>query len=366
MSSESLDDRITRAEHLVARCDEVSKRHRLDAQAEDRKGNAEKAASFIAKAERQECLMRGHAATAERLRGQQQGMVGRAVYADALKVKASLEKEARPRPDPLAVYTEAMMHIAELRGEVEDLRTKAAAYDRKGDARKRDLALGRALKHEGYIPGWQRAAEDEIASSGRDLPREYQIARKAKHRQSEKEAERVKRLEKLAVNADPRTAAGQRQYVMPAPKKSTVANLAGYRDKITLVNERTKPRIEAMYEFDMLCGKAEAGLFPEINMDADRIGGSGPGPDIVLSRVAGLEEFREIEDVIGAQNVKMLRAWIFEGHTMIQLSRLGYGSERTAMRLCLAALDSLVTYWRTMNALAARRKGEDTAGRVSA
>jgi hypothetical protein len=124
--------------------------------------------------------------------------------------------------------------------------------------------------------------------------------------------------------------------------------------------------MEAMRRFDTLVQTAEMGLYPELKMESESKSSGDPSPNIMLSRVGGLDELAEISDVIGGGNVAMLRAWIFERQGMTQLARLGFGTDKTVSRLCLAALDALAVYWRTGDALRARMAGVNVAAQSPA
>ncbi len=79
------------------------------------------------------------------------------------------------------------------------------------------------------------------------------------------DAARTKDLRNAGVEADPRTAAGQRELVTSSARgvSGKRASLSGYGSLIQNPADRTGPRLKAMEVFDELCHRAFAGLLPE-------------------------------------------------------------------------------------------------------
>ncbi len=362
MSSESLKQRIERAAALITKGKAVAERHRAEAGVHEAKGRHGKAADSRRKADGQDSLVRKHEMTVRTLTAKMKGQSMREVYASMSKERAQEREEARPRPDSLVIYAECMQHIAEIQAEVETFTKKAEGYARQGDKVKEANLRARADRHASYIPQWMQAAQEECENSGRDLHREYAVAQKAKDRKENRTHAENVRLQRLGVDTDDRTAGGSRVYRSPAetPRGST----SSYEPLITIIRERTPRRLETMARFDTLCQIADMGLFPELKMESESRSSGSVGPDIMLNRIGGLDELAEIRDVIGGANVDMLRAWVFERQGNDQLLRLGYGTERTIARLCLAALDALAVYWKTGDALRARIAGVSVAAQA--
>jgi hypothetical protein len=278
---------------------------------------------------------------------------------DAAKVKAQAEQAAldRLRADPLKVYMEALQHAEELDLEVTLYAEKAMAYQRAGDDAKRDRHQRESERRAGWARGWREAAEEAQAQTERDLARERAVALKAKERQDKANAKESARLADLKVESNLETAAGAREYVAGGVRKGRIVSMAAYETLLRRPEDRTKPRLEAMHEFDNLCGTADSGLFPEPKFEHESHGGSGPGSQVMLSRAAGLQELQDLGEAIGPGNVAMLRARIFERQTLSALVRSGHGDKNTAPLLFLAALDSMVVYFKTRNVMAARLAG---------
>jgi hypothetical protein len=126
--------------------------------------------------------------------------------------------------------------------------------------------------------------------------------------------------------------------------------------------DRTSARLEAMHDFDNLCGTADSGLFPEPRFESESSSGKGPGSEVMAHRAAGLLEMEQVRNAIGAINTDMLRAWIYERQTITAIVRNGFGTEKTAGALLLAAVDALASHIRRRGGLHSWDSG--SAGRL--
>lgn len=328
-------------------------------------GKEEKADGHAKTAARQERIAEGHRQEIARLdaRARQQAYEGLTAAQRAHEmVKAQERAEAaaavRPTVDPLHAYLEALQHAAELEEAAARDDKKARGYVRAGDKRKAEIASGGAELSRKRAREWRDEAERIQAGTSRDLEREAKLAIKAQRRLQSQEKNEQKRLADLGVVADLATAAGQRAIASGGAGRGTkVASLSDYAGLIRKPQERTRVRLETMEKFDTLCATADAGLFPEMKLERESSSGHGPGAQVMANRAAGLAEMAEIAKAIGARNVDMLRAWIYDRQTLTAIARAGFGTEKTAGKLVLAAVDALATYLKTRDALAAHLAG---------
>lgn len=282
--------------------------------------------------------------------------------ADLAKAQARAETERLERlnRDPLRVYTEAMVHAEELEGQSETWARKARGYRDAGDQEAAAKASRVAAERAGYAVDWRKIAEKAVAESGRDLVRERTVALKAQDRRNRADIKERARLEDLKVESDTRTAAGARELVVGGVRKGRIVSMATYEVLLARPQDRTPARLEAMHDFDMLCATAEAGLIPEPKFEHESSGGKGPGALVMEKRAAGLEELADLKDAIGPGNVDFLHRRICDRAKLSALARDGYGTEKTVATLFLAAVDSMVVFFKTRNAMAARLAGIGT------
>ncbi len=347
MTVQSLEDRRLQHIALAEKADARAVGHRANADLQARKGKVEKAADFTARAERQELIAKEHRRDAGRLQVREDANAKGQVIARTLLTRTEGRAAAAPRPDPLQVYMEAMQHAEELDGEVEVLRLKRDAYTGPSAHVKAWRAEAKAVQRETWAREWREAAAEEVASSGRALDREREIVLKAQAKRQKLDEKDEKRLATLKVAGDLRTAAGQREFVSGGIGKDRVASLSPYIALIRRPQDRTAVRLDAMRALDNICGTADSGLFPEPKFEQESRGGFGPGPLIMLERAAGLAEVDQIRHAIGGRNFEMLKAWIYEKQTLTALVRAGYGTEKTAGALALAAVDALAIFLRS-------------------
>jgi hypothetical protein len=363
MTIHSLEDRRLNHIALAEKADARAIGHRANADLQARKGKTDKAADFTARAERQELIAKEHRRDAGRLQVKEEARAKGRVIARTLEIRTEERMAATPRPDPLQIYMEALQHAEELDAEVEGFRLKRDGYARQGEHHKAGLIEARAQKHAGWALEWRAEVEKAIAlGEGRDLAKEREMALKAQAKQVKLSTKEEKRLANLKIAGDLRTAAGQREFVSGGIGKGKVASLSAYIGLIRRPQDRTAPRLDAMRFLDDLCGTADSGLFPEPKFAQESRGsGFGPGPLIMLERAAGLAEVDTIKGTIGARNFEMLKAWIYEKQTLTALVRSGYGTEKTAGALALAAVDALVLYLKTRSGRGSPRdSGRDT------
>lgn len=282
---------------------------------------------------------------------------------DLAKAQAKAEQEAldRLRRDPLRIYMEAMRHAEELDGEEERWARKARAYREAGDQNAAERATKVALERAGFAVEWRQEAQEAVTESGRDLARERAVAVKAQERHSRADAKERARLEDLKVESDTRTAAGSRELVVGGIRKGRIVSMATYETLLARPQDRSKARLEAMHDFDMLCATAEAGLIPEPKFEHESGSGRGPGALVMEKRAAGLEELSDLREAIGPGNVEFLHRRICDKAKLSALARDGYGTEKTVAVLFLAALDSMVVFFKTRNTMAARLAGMSIA-----
>jgi hypothetical protein len=279
--------------------------------------------------------------------------------ADLVKAQAAAEQAAldRVRADPLRVYMEALKHAEELDLEVARYAEKAMGYQRAGDAEKRDRAQRESERRATWAREWREAADEAQAQTERDLARERTVALKAKERQDKANAKESARLADLKVENDVRTAGASREYVAGGVRKGRIVSMAAYETLLNRPEDRTQRRLEAMHDFDALCGTADAGLIPEPKFEHESGSGKGPGALVMEKRAAGLQELGDLEEAIGAGNVAILRARIYERQKIVALVRTGFGDRNTVPLLFLAALDAMAVYFKTRSVMAARLTG---------
>jgi hypothetical protein len=329
------------------------------------RGNIEKADKQAVTAARQERIATAHRQEIDRLeiRASQQARAKvtaaqRAEDMERAQERARAAAAAQPAIDPLEAYLEALTTAAKLDQQAILDERKARGYVRAGDPKKADIATRGAQLLRTRAREWRDEADTIQAGTTRDLPRELKVRAKAQRRLVTQEKNEANRLGKLGVVSDLATAAGQREIASGgAGRGEAIASFRDYASLIRRPQDRSQRRLEAMEAFDTLCSKAEAGLFPELKLERESSSGHGPGETIMAARVAGLAEVEEIKGAIGARNFDMLRAWVYERQTLIALVRGGYGTEKTIGALAIAAVDSLIVYFNTRNALAARLAG---------
>jgi hypothetical protein len=350
----ALEEKLKKAE---ARAQE----HRAREASYRTQGKAESAEKHAATAARQERLCTQHRQGLDRLaaRARQQAYEGltaaqRAYEMEKAKERAAAAAAMQPEVDPLHAYLEALSNAAALEEAAARDEKNARIYSRAGDKAKAAIATGGAEVSRGRALAWRAEAERIQSTTTRDLEREAKLAIRERRRIESQEKNEAKRLADLGIAGDARTAAGQRVIASGGKGRGNkVAILSDYAGLIRKPQERTRLRLETMEKFDTLCATADAGLFPELKLERESSGGQGPGAQVVANRAAGLAEMQELSKAVGARNIEMLRAWIYERQTINSIARAGYGTERTAGPLLLAALDSVGVYWKTRSALSA-------------
>lgn len=285
--------------------------------------------------------------------------VSAAKTVDLAKAQAKAEEERieRLRRDPLTLYMEALRHAEELDGEEERWSRKARGYRDAGDQEAAARASKVATERAGYAVDWREAAQEAVDQSGRDLARERAVALKAQDRLIRSDAKEQARLRDLKVESDTRTAAGSRELVVGGVRKGRIVSMATYETLFARPQDRTAARLEAMHDFDMLCATAEAGLIPEPKFEHESGSGKGPGALVMEKRAAGLEELSDLRNAIGAGAVDLLLRRICDKAKLSALARDGYGTEKTVATLFVAAVDSMVVYFKTRSVMAARLAG---------
>jgi hypothetical protein len=329
-------------------------------------GKDEKAEKHATTARRQEGIALGHRQELNRLdaRARQQAYEGltaaqRAHEMVKAQERAAAAAAAQPEVDPLNAYLEALETAAGLEEDAVRFDKKARGYSRAGDKGKAEIALRGAEQSRSRAQEWRLEAERIQSGTSRDLEREAKLAIKARRRLESQEKNEAKRLADLGLDVGLDTAAAQRVIASGGSGRGgvKVASLSDYAGLIRKPQERTRTRLETMEKFDTLCATADAGLYPELKLERESSSGHGPGEAIMANRMAGLAEMDAISAAIGAGNVSMLRAWIYERQTLTALVRAGYGTEKTAGKLVLAAVDALAMYFKTQSALAAQVAG---------
>jgi hypothetical protein len=358
-------ERRAAVEDRLRKADARSKEYRAREASYRAQGKAEKADNERARAARQEQIALTHQQELDRLaaRARQAAYEGltaaqRAHEMARAQERAAAAAAAQPAIDPLHAYTEALETAASLEEDAARSDKNARAYGRAGDQGKAELSTRGAELSRTRAREWRDEADRIQAVTSRDLARELKLAIKARRRLESQDKNEAKRLADLGVPGGLDTAAGQREIASGGAGRGTkVASLRDYASLIRKPQERTRTRLETMERFDTLCGTADAGLFPELSLERESSSGHGPGEAIMARRIAGLAEMTEISAAIGARNVDMLRAWIYDRQTLVALARAGFGTEKTAGRLALAAVDSLTVYLKTRDALAAQLAG---------
>lgn len=346
-----------KAERAEARAEE----YRARAASLEARGKHDKAAEAAVTADRQERIARTHRQEVERLEIRARQAAGQAVAAEARKAsmqkaqqRAEQMRAGEPEIDPLQAFMQALQCAAELDAEAAHHEKRAKAYRRAGDAQKAEIASGGAQRARQDADRWRTEIEKIQGSTSRDLAREMKLALRGQQRAAGKAKTEAERLDRLGVVSDLRTAAGQRAIASGGRGRGkAVASLHDYASLIRKPQERTRARLEAMEAFDGLCATADAGLYPEPKFEREGTG-YGPGADVASARIAGLQKMDDLRDAIGGRNVDMLRAWIHERQTLTALVRAGFGTEKTAGALCIAAVDSVAVFFKTRDALQAR------------
>lgn len=329
-------------------------------------GKNEKADGHAKTAARQERIAEGHRQEIARLdaRARQQAYEGltaaqRAHEMARAQERAAAAAAAQPAIDPLLAYTEALETAASLEADAQRLGKIAKRYADADDVDRAELTYGRADIARKRALEWRAEAERIQSKTDRDLARELTVALKERRRAESKAKVEQKRLADLGIEGTLFTAALQREIASGGAGRGGV-KVASFRDYAGLIRkpqERTRARLETMEKFDTLCATADAGLFPEMKLERESSSGQGPGESIMANRMAGLAEMDAIRNAIGGRNVEMLRAWIYDRQTLAALVRAGFGTEKTASKLALAAVDALAVYLKTRDALSAHLAG---------
>ena len=355
------DAAVERAEKCEARVKEYRAReasYRL-------KGKVDKADEAGAIAARQQRLAHQHRQEVERLdlrarreAGEILVKAARAHRMAKAQESADQSRVTQPPVDPLVAYMEVLQHASELEVEIAQKERSASAHKRAGRTGQAEIAMRGAEQRRGWLADWRAEAERIQSETPRDLPKEMKALMVQRRKAESAIKNESKRLDHLGVVSDLRTAAGQREIATGGKGRGeAIASLRDYSSLIRRPQDRTAKRLEAMREFDGLCALAEEGLFPEMKLERESTSGAGPGQAIMATRAAGLQDMQELREIVGGRNVDMLRAWIYERQTLTSIVRAGFGTEKTAGALALAAVDSLVVWFRTRNALAARLAG---------
>lgn len=362
MVSDAQAQRRAELKRLIEKHDARALEYRARQASLDVQGKAEKAESYGTTAARSERIALTHRQELDRIevRARQLSREGLSAIERAAEMKKAQERAAaaaaaRPKVDDLQAYEEALRIATELDGSAKLQEQKAKRYQRAGATGKADIATRGAADFHERAADWRAEAEKIQAGTERDLARELAVALKARARQDGKAKKACARLSDLGVESNLATAAAQREIASGGRGRGkAIASLRDYAGLIRRPQDRTEARLDTMRDFDDLCGTADSGLFPPPKFKSEARGVSGPGTTVMENRAAGLHELQMITAAIGPRNVEMLRAWIFERQTLTALVRAGFGTERTAGALCLAAVDALAVYLRTRNALAAR------------
>jgi hypothetical protein len=362
MVSDAQAQRRAELRRLIEKHDARAVEYRARQASAETQGKGKQAESYATTAARSERIALTHRQEIDRIeiRSRQLSREGlsavqRTAEMEKARQRAEAAAAARPAIDPLQAYEEALRIAVELDTSATLQAQKAKRYARAGDAKRAQIASGGADDFHGRAADWRAEAARIQAHTERDLGRELAVALKARARQDGKARKASGRLADLGVESNLATAAAQREIASGGRGRGkAIASLRDYASLIRRPQDRTQARLDTMRDFDDLCGTADSGLFPPPKFEAESTGVSGPGATVMANRAAGLQELAQITAAIGAVNVAMLRAWIFERQTLTALVRAGYGTERTAGALCLAALDALAVYIRTRNALAAR------------
>lgn len=365
MASTTMEDRRKREIALAEKAAAVAEGHRARARLQRAKGKEDKAREADAAAERQERIAEGHRREGDRFAERERERVYRLEAAtktrQALEARTAAQAALRPTVDPFQAYMQAIDQAEEIERYIVLLEGKETTFLRQGVKEKAQDVRVRITTRQRWAADWRRQAEVLIASTGQNFAVLRQAAISDAGKQARQRAKEAGRLEDLNIESEGATAAAQRAYVAGGARKERVVSLAEYALLITRPQDRTAARLEAMHSFDGLCALADAGLFPSPKFESESRSGHGPGALIMEERAAGLREMDELRHVIGGKNVEMLRARIYERQSLTALMRAGYGTEKTAGALVLAAVDALSVWFKTRNALRARLAPE--AGR---
>lgn len=342
---------------LAQRAAEIAATHRANAAGWVRRGKDDKAAEAIAAAEKQEAIARNHAAEAERLA--QRAQAGAYLMQDGMKAKAALEARAaaqkaeRLEADPLQAFIEASQHTARHEESIANLHAKLEGLLRVGDKAKAERVAARIEERASWADGWRKEALALIASSGRDLAGEWAALVEEKRKAETLEADAAKARKEMRIPIDLRTAGAQREFVAGSSREAKIASLAEYENLIARPADRTAARVQAMATFDRLCSWAEEGLFPTMNMEAKSRGTATATGAFHTGYADALNSLDRVRHAIGGQNFQILKARIYERQTITALARAGFGTEKTAGALTLAAVDLLAMHLRGQSDLVA-------------
>ncbi|WP_156295609.1 hypothetical protein [Methylobacterium aquaticum] len=160
------------------------------------------------------------------------------------------------------------------------------------------------------------------------------------------DAARAKDLRAAGVDADARTAAGQRELVTNSARgvSRKRASLAGYEALIQNPKDRTPTRIKAMETFDELCHRAHAGLLPNPRFERG-VDVSKSLPGVPDDRADALMEMSRLAARIGDVAQAILYFRVFERRRFTAMRDLGMGDERTLATLFLAAVDGVARHY---------------------
>jgi hypothetical protein len=208
----------------------------------------------------------------------------------------ALEKDDHARAD----------RYAALAGRAENA---AARCCRRIDLIKAAAARARAIRRVERRLAAERAATPPPTSK-RELDREARRLLKRERRQ----AARRKDLEAASVEADPRTAAGQRDYAVSnakdrAGKRASIVSYAGVFQR---QSDRTQDAIYAVQRFEELWHRANAGLIPEQKLERGYSVSAKPA-SVAMDRAASLDELARLGAHVGAAGMKRLEARIIHG-----------------------------------------------------
>lgn len=345
MANTTFEERRLLRVDAAEKADLIAKAHRAKAALWGRKGRTQDAAAAIAAAERQEGIAAGHRAEADRLESRAKANAYR--LEDGAKQKAALEardealKAERPAVDPLQAYIEATQHAQRHEATVLDLQAKRQGLLRVGSTEKAERLGPRILRFTAWADQWRKEGLALIASSGRDLAGEWaaQVAADC----LDGEEERARR--ELRLPTDLRTAGAQREFVAGSSRNAKIASLTEYANLIPKPHARTPVRLDAMARFDRMCSWADAGLFPTVDMEPKARGGSGGGNAYLTGWADALHAMDDLRKAIGGRNVEMLRLRIYQRQTLAQLAREGFGTDKTAGVLTLAAIDAMAVHF---------------------
>lgn len=362
----SVEERRAELAGKLKRCEARHAEYRAKAVKYEAAGKGDKAKASAETADRARLHAASHSRALAEL--EEEERLQDRVRRDQADTRAKLDaRPVPPPPDHLRVYREALTHAGELDAEAERYRAKARGYARAGDQNLAQRAEQAVLQREVWARDWRAEAEkadSAAAAAGRDLARELATARAAEERQASRGKKASTRLEDLQVEANLATAGAQREYEAGGVRGKRVASLATYATLLRRPEDRNSRRLEAMSDFDDLVAKADAGLFPEPRFEHESGSGHGAGERVMAARAAGLAELSDLEDAIGAGNVRLLRLRIVERRTLTAIAREGIGSETTIAALFLAAVDQLSVYLRTGRALVARMRADATLVRT--